>query len=47
MLIRRDGRLSERLEREHRRRLELKKGGLTEIVKPKLFSGAAKTYLDE
>jgi integrase len=37
----------ERLEREHRRRLELNKGGLVEIAKPKLFSVAAKTYLDD
>jgi integrase len=35
----------ERLEREHRRRLELNKGGLAEIAKPKLFSVAAKAYL--
>jgi integrase len=37
----------ERLEREHRRRLELNKGGLVEIAKPKLFSDAAKAYLDD
>jgi hypothetical protein len=36
-----------RLEREHRRRLELNKGGLTEIVRPKLFTVAAKASLDD
>lgn len=35
----------ERLEREHRRKLELNQGGLAEISRPKLFSVAAKAYL--
>jgi hypothetical protein len=37
----------QRLEREHRRRLELKRGGLVEVSKPRLFEMAARLYLDE
>lgn len=37
----------ERLEREHRRRLELNRGGLDAISRPQLFIVAAKVYLED
>jgi integrase len=37
----------ERLEREHRRKLELNQGGLIEIARPKQFSVAARAYLQD
>ncbi len=39
--------VAERLMRERRRALELNSGGLQEVAKPLLFSGAAKSYLQD
>jgi integrase len=40
-----NGQVAERIMREHRRKLELGRGGMKEVVKPKTFAAAAKDWL--